>query len=69
MVLIREDEFNELRKEVHETELNIKEESVYKYQCPNCGTEFSCYGNKRRKYCSHDCYIKSRFWKGDEDGI
>lgn len=30
MVLIREDEFNELRKEVHETELNIKEESVYK---------------------------------------
>jgi predicted transcriptional regulator len=46
-----------------------KEKSVYKYLCPTCGNEFSCYGNKSRKYCSHDCYIKSRFWKGDEDGI
>lgn len=48
---------------------NRKEVSVYKYQCPNCGNEFSCYGNKRRKYCSHDCYIKSRFWKEDENGL
>lgn len=46
-----------------------KESATYKYTCPNCGKEFSCYGNKHRKYCSHDCYIKSRFWKGDEDGI
>lgn len=46
-----------------------KEKAVYKYTCPNCGKEFSCYGNKKRKYCSHDCYIKSRFWSDAEDEI
>lgn len=45
----------------------MSEEAVYKYTCPTCSTEFSCYGNKRRKYCSHDCYIKARFWNGDQD--
>ena len=44
-----------------------KEAAIYKYTCPYCNKEFSCYGNKRRKYCSHNCYIKSRFWKGDAD--
>lgn len=48
---------------------NKKEEAIYKYTCPNCGKEFSSYGNKHRKYCSHDCYIKSRFWRDEEDGI
>lgn len=47
---------------------NKKETAIYKYTCPHCGKEFSCYGNKKRKYCSHNCYIKSRFW-GEEDGI
>jgi endogenous inhibitor of DNA gyrase (YacG/DUF329 family) len=45
-----------------------KETATYKYTCPHCGKEFSCYGNKKRKYCSHGCYIKSRFWS-EEDGI
>lgn len=49
-------------------ERNKNETAIYKYTCPYCGKEFSCYGNKKRKYCSHDCYIKSRFW-GEEDGI
>jgi predicted nucleic acid-binding Zn ribbon protein/DNA-binding CsgD family transcriptional regulator len=44
------------------------EKSIYHYTCLNCGTNFSCYGNKERKYCSHECYIKSRFWR-EEDGI
>jgi len=48
---------------------NKKEDAIYEYECPHCGIKFSCYGNKRRKYCSHNCYIKSRFWKGEEDGI
>ena len=39
--------------------------AIYKYICLNCNKEFSCYGNKRRKYCSHNCYIKSRYWKDD----
>lgn len=43
--------------------------AIYKYICPSCNNEFSCYGNKRRKYCSHNCYIKARFWKDEEDGI
>lgn len=45
-----------------------KETAIYKYTCAHCGNEFQAYVNKKRKYCSHDCYIKYRFW-GDEDGI
>ncbi|WP_206812141.1 helix-turn-helix domain-containing protein [Paradesulfitobacterium ferrireducens] len=53
----------------HPDKRTKSEKAIYKYTCPTCQKEFSCYGNKRRKYCSHDCYIKSRFWNGDEDGI
>jgi len=49
-------------------ERNKKETATYKYTCPQCGKAFSCYGNKKRKYCSRECYFKSRFWS-DEDGI
>lgn len=42
---------------------NKKETATYHYRCLHCGNEFVCYGNKKRKYCSHDCYIKSRFWR------
>lgn len=45
-----------------------KETAIYKYTCPYCGNEFSVYGNKKRKYCSHNCYIRDRFWR-EEDGI
>lgn len=45
----------------------IKETSVYHYTCSQCGKEFSCYGNKKRKFCSHDCYIKSRFWSEEDE--
>lgn len=48
---------------------NKKDTATYKYTCPHCDREFNSYGNKKRKYCSHNCYIKSRFWKGEEDGI
>jgi len=41
---------------------NQKETATYNYTCPYCGKEFSCYGNKKRKYCSHACYIKLRYW-------
>ncbi|NBI93151.1 RNA polymerase subunit sigma-70, partial [Lachnospiraceae bacterium] len=26
-----------------------------------CGRDFSFYGSRHPKYCSHDCYIKARF--------
>lgn len=44
------------------------QESSYELVCVRCETAFISYGNKSRKYCSHDCYIKHRFWEG-EDGI
>ena len=29
--------------------------------------EFLSYGNRKRKYCSHDCYIKARFWEVEDE--
>lgn len=48
-------------------ERNRKETAIYSYTCQRCVKEFSSYGNKKRKYCSHECYIKSRFW--DEEDV
>ncbi len=47
---------------------NQRETAIYKFTCQYCGEEFTSYGNKKRKFCSHNCYIKSRFW-GEEDGV
>lgn len=46
---------------------NKSETAIYHYTCPHCGKEFSTYGNKKRKFCSHDCYIKSRFWSEEDE--
>lgn len=48
---------------------NKKETAFYKFTCAYCGKEFSAYGNKNRKYCSHNCYIKDRFWRDEENGV
>jgi protein-arginine kinase activator protein McsA len=42
---------------------NKNKSAIYKCTCENCGREFESYGNQKRKFCSHDCYIKSRFWE------
>ena len=39
---------------------NDNGESVYWFICEYCGTKFSVYGNKHRKYCSQDCFHKAR---------
>ena len=52
----------------HPEQSNQKEAATYPYTCGHCGKRCISYGNKTRKYCSHDCYIKARFW-GEEDGI
>ncbi|MGO1368527.1 helix-turn-helix domain-containing protein [Senegalia sp. (in: firmicutes)] len=44
-----------------------REASTYKHTCLYCGEEFSVYGNKKRKFCSHDCYIKYRFWSEENE--
>ncbi len=38
------------------------EQALYKFECEHCGRDFVSYGNNKRKYCSHECYIKARFW-------
>lgn len=41
--------------------------AIYQYTCAYCGKQCSSYGNKQRKYCSHNCYIKSRFWSEEDE--
>ena len=49
----------------HPERLNQK--AVYQYSCPHCGKPFSAYGNSKRKYCSHACYISDRFGGGADE--
>ena len=46
----------------HPEKLNRK--ANYHFTCLHCGIDFTAYGNKSRKFCSHNCYIASRFGKG-----
>lgn len=39
----------------------VKKKANYECTCQYCGTKYISYGNKGRKYCSHDCYISDRF--------
>lgn len=39
----------------------VKRKANYEYICPTCKTKFTVYGNAKRKYCSHVCYVKDRF--------
>ena len=45
----------------------IDRKAYYTLTCYECGNKFKSYGNKNRKYCSHNCYIKKRFGKGDRE--
>ena len=53
----------------HQEAHKKKETAIYSFNCVHCGKAFRVYGNKNRKYCSHACYIKHRFWRNEEDGI
>ena len=39
----------------------VKKKANYECTCLKCGKSFISYGNKNRKYCSHECYIDDRF--------
>lgn len=39
----------------------LNKKAIYEIKCEGCNKTFKAYGNKNRKYCSHDCYIASRF--------
>ena len=43
----------------HIKEVNRK--AMYDFTCSCCGKTFQAYGNKHRKYCSRECYIRARF--------
>jgi endogenous inhibitor of DNA gyrase (YacG/DUF329 family) len=43
----------------------VNRKAVYSFTCACCGKPFTAYGNRGRKYCSHECYITSRFKGGD----
>ena len=45
----------------------VKRKAVYDFKCPYCSKEFHIYGDRRRKYCSHECYIADRFKGGGGD--
>lgn len=39
----------------------INRRTFYDTPCTGCGRTFQSYGNDKRKYCSHACYIKTRY--------
>lgn len=39
----------------------INRKAFYTFTCAGCGREFTAYGNSKRKYCSHECYVAHRF--------
>lgn len=39
----------------------VKRKANYECTCMRCKKIFASYGNKNRKYCSHECYIEDRF--------
>ena len=41
----------------------MKRRAIYPVTCAGCGREFESYGNKNRKYCSHSCYVRTRWPK------
>ena len=42
----------------------VNRKAVYQFTCASCGKQFTAYGNRNRKYCSHDCYIRDRYKAG-----
>lgn len=52
----REEYWNKHRDELHKSQT-----AIYTIVCAYCGEVFESYGNRKRKYCCHDHYIKDRF--------
>lgn len=52
----------------HKHPEEIRQRAVYAFICAGCGKAFTAYGNSHRKYCSHECYVRSRFKGGENNG-
>lgn len=44
----------------------VKRKTYYEIICRHCGKVTTVYGDSRRKYCSHECYIAHRYMKKPE---
>lgn len=53
----------------HPGNINKKLTAFYPCQCAHCGKAFQSYGNKNRKYCSHECYVRDRFYWEEEGRV
>ncbi|MER0123339.1 RNA polymerase subunit sigma-70 [Streptococcus sp. ZJ93] len=45
----------------------VKRKAFSNQICVGCLHSFTSYGNQKRKYCSHHCYITDRFGGRNED--
>ncbi len=45
----------------------VNKKAIYSFKCANCNQPFKSYGNSKRKYCSHPCYISYRFGGGGHE--
>ena len=50
----------------HPDALVKSEAASHPGNCEHCHEPFEAYGNRNRKYCSHACYIRDRFWRKEE---
>lgn len=44
----------------------LSKKAYYTLICSMCKRAFESYGNKNRRFCSHNCYINMRFNKGSD---
>lgn len=45
--------------------LSLEHPTIYQHECEFCGKIFESRAAKQ-SYCSHDCYIKDRFWRKED---
>ncbi len=50
----------------HQDAIRQSPQAQYHLQCAYCGQDFISYGNPKRRYCTHNCYIRDRFWRAEE---
>lgn len=55
------DECRRLWWKAHPEKGKPREKSIHVLVCKFCGKTFTSWGEHGRKFCSHECYIKSRF--------
>ena len=45
----------------------VKRKAIYEFTCAYCKKPFTAYGNSKRKYCCHACYIADRYGRLNDD--